>query len=37
MSKQKGKISSEKKIVKLFNMIQLIKRDDLEYIFRGHF
>jgi len=34
---KKGKINSEKKIVKLFNMMQFIKRDDLEYIFRGDF
>ena len=37
MFDQEDIVNSEKKIVKLFNMVQLIKRDDLEYIFRGHF
>ena len=33
----KKEIYSEKEIIKLVNMMQLIKKDDLEYIFRGNF
>ncbi|MBN2757423.1 MAG: DUF1987 domain-containing protein [Bacteroidales bacterium] len=37
MFKQKDKINSKKGIEKFLNMLQLIKKDDLEYIFRGNF